>query len=319
MSHKNKRCLRDQAKERFENLKCFGRSKYEDKKQAAKEYDLLVRSGKKPDITKQEYINNALRDKIYSIKTYGTYAKHNNYFFEYCEKEHGCKTLAQCRQYADEWLQKRIDAGLSASTIAMEKAGLGKLYGESAENFIKTPERRRSDITRSRGYAKRDAGFSLKNNAEIVDFARATGLRRSELAGLKGNQLKIKGDEAYLCIYGKGGRYREAPIIGSNKQAVIDRCKAAGDSKVWDSVPSHMDVHSYRSDYATAIYTAYARPIDELKDKKWYNPKTHKEESALYHFRSDRKGLALDKEAMLKASEALGHSRIDVVGAHYIR
>lgn len=304
MSHKNKKCLKEQARERFEQITCIGRSKHDDKVQASREYDRLPAEQK--TMTKQEYINDAIRDKIYSYNTYGTYAKHNNYFFEYCEREHGCKTLAQCRAHVDEWLQKRIDEGKSAYTVATEKAGLCKLYGEPASHFIETPERNRNDITRSREHVARDYGFSIENNVEIINFCRGTGLRRDELEHLHGSQLRVdeNGNEA-LVIRGKGGRYREAPIIGPHRAEIISRIEKAGDGLVWDRVPSHMDVHGYRSDYATAIYTAYAR--DEI-------PKQDR-----YYCRGDRKGTVMDKPAMLKASQALGHNRLEVVAGHYIR
>ncbi len=320
MGHKQRKCLKMQAKERFDKLTCFGRSKNEDKRAAGQEYDWLKSRGEAPAITKQEFINNKIRDKIYSVSTYGDYAKQNNYFWDYCEKEHGCKTLDQCKQYVDEWLQKRIDAGLAASTISMEKAALCKIYQVDASAFIETPDRKRADITRSRGVAVRDTGFSLKNNAEIINFCRGTGLRRFELAKLTGKDLVYnRENEPCLKIKGKGGRIRISPIVGPHKDEIIAKIKAAGDGIVWEKIPSHMDVHSYRSDYATGIYTAYARPIEEIKNERWYNPKTRKMESAVYHCRSDRKGTAFDKEAMIRASEALGHGRLDVVAGHYIR
>ena len=304
MSHKNKKCLKEQARERFEKITCIGRSKHDDKVQAGREYDRLPAD--KKTMTKQEYINDAIRDKIYSYNTYGTYAKHNNYFFEYCEREHGCRTLEQCRAYVDEWLQSRIDKGLSAYTIATEKAGLCKLYGEPATHFIETPERKRDDITRSREHVARDYGFSVEKNSEIINFCRGTGLRRDELEHLRGSQLRVDGNgNEVLAIRGKGGRYREAPIIGPHKAEIIDRIEKAGDGLVWDKVPSHMDVHGYRSDYATAIYTAYAR--DEI-------PKEDR-----YYCRGDRKGTVMDRPAMLQASQALGHNRLEVVAGHYIR
>lgn len=66
-----------------------------------------------------------------------------------------------------------------------------------------------------------------------------------------------------------------------------------------------MDVHGYRAVYATEVYAMYAR--DEI-------PKEDK-----YICRKDQKGIILDKKAMLEASKALGHNRIDVVAGHYIR
>lgn len=292
-----------QSKQVFDKLVCFGRSKYEDKKTAAAEYDRLPpeqRTG-----TKQEYINAAIRDKIYSHGTYGDYVKHINYFLKYCEDTYHCKTLKQCREHVDEWLTLRMEQGLSSYTLKLEAAALGKLYQEPTTNFIPTPDRKRSDITRSRGYKQRDYGFSLEKNKGIIDFCRGTGLRRSELTSLTGDQLILRDGNGYIGVKGKGGRYREAPIIGPHQDKIIARMRRAGHSKVWESVPSHMDVHEYRSEYATAIYSAYERENIPKEDR--------------YYCKSDRKGTVMDKRAMRMASQALGHSRVSVVAGHYIR
>lgn len=301
MSHKSKKCLKMQSKEVLDSLKCFGRSKYQDKKAAAEEYDRLHPKG----MSKQEYINAALRPHIYSYRTYGNYVKHINYFLVWCEESYHCKTLKQCREHVNEWLQERIDSGLSAYTLKLEAAALGKLYQEPSKNFTPTPSRERGSITRSRGYALRDAGFSLEKNAEIIAFCRATGLRRAELEALKGSQLLEKPDGYYIAVKGKGGRYRESPVIGPHAEEVAERMRLAGNGKVWTKVPSHMDVHSYRSEYATAIYCAYARNPIPKEDR--------------YFCRGDRKGTVMDRKAMMLASQALGHSRIDVVAGHYVR
>lgn len=314
MSHKSKKCLKEQARARFQELQSFGKSKHDDKYEAGREYDQLI----SPAMTKQEYINAAIRDKIYSYNTYGTYAKHNNYFLDFCEKKYKCKTLEQCRAHVDEWLQRRIDQGLSAYTIATEKAGLCKLFGEPASHFIETPTRKRENITRSRGVAIRDT-LDLEKHAELINFCRGTGLRRSELENLTGSQLRFYGSDAVLVIKGKGGRYREAPIIGPHKDEIVAKLLKAGKGKVWESVPSHMDVHSYRSEYATAIYTAFARPIEEIPYDKVNNGSERRFQSSVYICRGNQKGRKLDKEAMRKASKALGHNRLDVVAGHYIR
>lgn len=301
MSHKNKKCLKMQSKEVLDGLKCFGRSKYQDKKEAAEKYDRLHPAG----ISKQEYINDALRPHIYSYRTYGSYVKHINYFLAWCENTYHCKTLKQCREHVDEWLTLRIQQNLSAYTIKLESASLAKLFQESSKSFVATPSRERGSITRSRGYALRDSGFSLEKNRSIIDFCRATGLRRAELEALTGEQLIEKPDGYFIGVKGKGGRYRESPIIGPHSSEVAERMRAAGTGKVWEHVPSHMDVHSYRSEYATAIYVAYVRDPIPKEDR--------------YFCRGDRKGTVMDKKAMMLASRALGHSRLEVVAGHYIR
>ncbi len=306
MGHKQRECLKVQAQKVMSELTQLGRSKHEDKIQAGREYDALISRGENVGMSKQEFINDHIRDHIYSINTYATYEKHNNYFLSYCEDK-GCKTLAQCREHVSEWLNGRIEQGLSPYTIQTEAAALGKLYQCPVGDFgVNIPVRHREDITRSRGVADRDRGFSLEKNAEIINFARGTGLRRHELENLTKEQLHYKDGEPYLTIRGKGGRYREAPVVGPHKQEIIDKIERS-EGRVWDKVPSHMDVHGYRSDYATAIYTAYAREPEEIPYKE------------RYYCRGDRKGEVMDKTAMKMASVALGHNRLEVVAGHYIR
>ena len=303
MSHKNKTPLKMQSKAVFDTLVAFGRSKYADKQAAGAEYDRLPPARR--TCTKLEYVNAAIRDKIYSHKTYEAYVKHINYFLRWCQDSYQCRTLQQCRTHVDEWLTLRTSQGLSAYTLKLEAASLGKLYQEPTSHFAATPDRRRSDITRSRGYARRDYGFSLEHHRELINFCRGTGLRRAELTALRGDQLLIHDGEPYIAVTGKGGRYREAPIIGPHRDAIVERMQRAGSDLVWQSVPSHMDVHGYRSEYATAIYTAYAREDIPREDR--------------YCCRTDRAGTVLDRRAMMTASQALGHSRVSVVAGHYIR
>lgn len=307
IGRKNHKGLIDQAHEVFESIKCFGTSKHEDKLMAAAAYEQLPEE-KKQSISKQDYINETLRNRIYSYNSYETYAKHNTYFLKWVKENYHCRVLAQCKEYVNEWLQLRMDEGKSAYTIDTEKAGLAKLFQCSSKEFIDTPKRSREHITRSRGRSTMDYGFSLKNNAEIINFCRSTGLRRSELASLKPEQLKQVGDNYYLIIEGKGGRIREAPIIGGDIDMVVGKIKGTPEGeKVWQKIPSHMDVHSYRSDYATALYKAYERNMNDI-------PMSEK-----YYCRADRKGIVFDKKAMAYVTEALGHSRLEVIARHYIR
>ena len=196
---------------------------------------------------------------------------------------------------------------LSAYTQKLSASALCKLYGESLEELgITTQRAARSEITRSRGTAKRDSHFSEEKNADFVEFCRSTGLRRSEITKLRGNQIIERDGRYYICIIGKGGRYREAPVCG-NVELVIGKMQTAGTGKVWAKVPVNADIHSYRADYATRVYFKYARPIEEIPRKE------------RYICRKDKAGIVYDKIAMLEASKALGHNRISVVGEHYLR
>ena len=100
-------------------------------------------------------------------------------------------------------VRQRVAAGQGrpgAWTVQLEAKAMGKLYGISPddENYFKPPKRNREDIKRSRGDRVRDRHFSKTNNDELVKFCKGTGLRRSELAELRGKDLvpraEIEGD-----------------------------------------------------------------------------------------------------------------------------
>lgn len=241
---------------------------------------------------------------IYSWNTYRTYLKHLNYFVKWAKQEHGCRDLDECRAYAAEWVGTRLE--LSPYTQKLEASALRKLYGSDLV-LPDTKERNRGEIKRSRGIAERDKNFNPERHPELVAFCRSTGLRRSELEHLRGSQLWQDNDgRYYLQVVGKGGRYREAPVIG-DIELVVRLCEQAGDGLVWGRVNSNADIHSYRADYCHAVYEQYARDLEELP---------HKER---YYCKGDRKGVVFDRTAMMAASRALGHNRISVIAGHYLR
>lgn len=297
--------------------------------------------------------------KIFSFSTYQAYWKHTKYFLSYIKQEHPeCTTLKSAKKYVNEWLQTRVDQGLSAWTVQLEAKAMGKLYGISPdnENYFKPPKRKREDIKRSRGDRVRDRHFSKTNNDELIKFCKGTGLRRSELEQLRGKDLVTKeqieselfrlsqipedkrttAEEKRLsmlrdaCLFkgeyfihvrnGKGGRERLSPIIGQNTEQIVTRMKnTLPDEKVWQHVHKSADIHSYRGDYATAIYKDFARPIEKIPYDRVNRGTGRKYQSEVYTCRKDEAGRKLDKAAMLVCSKALGHNRIEVVANNYIR
>ena len=175
MGHKNKKSLTLQVTEVLQSKLRIGESKHAHK------------------------LAGSAKEHIFSWNTYKAYQRHCIYFIRYCREKYGCKTLAQCRQYADEWLRLRIDEEKkSAYTIHLERAALCKLYGDTAADYISVPPRLRKNIVRSRRQAVRDAHFSEANHADFVEFCRSTGLRRAELRALTGDKL-VKGDDGRWC------------------------------------------------------------------------------------------------------------------------
>ncbi len=248
---------------------------------------------------------------------------------------------------------------LSAWTIQTEAMALYKLYGIEPDDpeYFEAPVRKRADIKRSRLDCERDKDFSVTNNDEFIKFCRTTGLRRSGIEETKGKDLVessriekkvvellskkkesglserektilsmckdgllFKDATHFVYVKEKGGRERLVPVLGPHAQLVIDRyMNTENDEKVWLHVPSHADIHSYRGDYATAIYKHYARPLKEIPYDKYHPGLGKAYQSQVYCCRKDEKGKKLDKYAMLLASKALGHNRIEVVANNYLR
>lgn len=247
---------------------------------------------------------------------------------------------------------------LSAWTITLEREALGKLYGIKPDdpNFFQTPQRHREDIKRSRGDAVRDKHFSVTNNDEFIKFCKGTGCRRNVMERLEGRDLITRADldreiarleakevpseaekkhlnvlkdavgqfpdQKYFIHHrkDKGGRERYSPIIGDNAGQIVERMKnTAPNEKVWQHVPGNADIHGYRGDYATAIYRMYARPIEEIPYDRINKGTKKRFQSGVYTCRKDESGKKLDRVAMMKASKALGHNRLEVVANNYIR
>ena len=338
MGRKNKAYSKDlhqQAYERLQGMLSFGESK------------------------KEAVANGTDREKIFSFNTYKSYWKHIKYFLKYVRENYPkCTTLKKAKKYVNEWLQQRADQGLSAWTVQLEAKALGKLYGISPddENYFKPPKRNREDIKRSRGDRVRDRHFSKTNNDELIKFCRGTGLRRMELENLRGKDLvsreQIEAEiarieaipedqrpaaltkrlgmlqdtrlfqEGYFVHVrnGKGGRERLSPIIGKNAEQIIERIRETpAEEKVWQFVHQCADIHSYRADYATAIYKGHARKIEEIPYDKVNQGTGRRYQGDVYVCRKDEARKKLDRAAMLVCSKALGHNRVEVVANNYIR
>lgn len=286
MGSRKRESLTKQVSDRLGGMTAFGNSKHMDK------------------------ISGETGDKIYSYSTLHTYIKHCKYFTSWCKEEYGCRTLEQCRPHAAEWIEQRIEEGKSSYTIKLEAAALGKLYGVPFRDLgIKTtPERKRADITRSRTEAKRDKHFSEERNSDLVDFCRSTGLRRREVAAVRGCDLRMINGEYYIHVRnGKGGKERDVLILDSSVvDFVQDRRKEAPGRPLFAYVSSNADIHGYRAEYAQRLYNRIARPIEEISVAE------------RYYCRGDKKGIVYDRDAMLAVSRMLGHNRINVIAEHYL-
>lgn len=298
------RDIHAQIKETLQAKERFGKSKYEAKR------------------------DGSYKEGIYSYATAETYHRECHKFAKYVTANNPQGrhiSLKDAQSYAKDYIAKEnADASKSAYTVKLERSALAKLYNVDAKTLGDVKNRSRKDITRSRertvisektgkeilNRSTRAGHFSEKNHVDEVSFAKSTGMRRSEMESVRGDQLYLKENgsyyikmDGYQC---KGGREREIPIIG-NIERIKELCSNAGHEKIWENVPAAMDVHHYRSQYASDLYKQIARERDNI-------PKEER-----YCCRGDLKGTWYDKPAMMKVSEALGHSRINVIAEHYLR
>ena len=128
--------------------------------------------------------------------------------------------------------------------------------------------------------------------------------------------------------------YRSLSVRIASALALIGNEKEIYDAVVYikcltghNHVHSCADIHAYRADYCTKAYLTNAKPISELREKKInYTAITGKRnkdgsviiKSAVYYCRKDKASIAYDREAMIFASQMLGHNREDVVAEQYL-
>ena len=314
-------------------------------RQVQEDLQVQLRIGeKRHDAKKAEHTHSPAG--MFSYRTFETYMKQSCAFANWAKAQYKCRTLEAARPYVETYLQNGIDRGLSAYTLSTQRAALCKLYGCKAEAFhITLPHRERQSIERSRNEAARDYGFSKENNADILAFAKATGLRRHELAAVRPEQIRQNTDGSVtICdVKGKGGKVRDIDVLPGKEESVLKFAGNTAGKPVFASVPSHMDVHSYRREYANAMYHSYQEklrktegrdfrnlpPIWELRPVR--NPdgsylkkpdgslvKTWQLVSSYYRCKKDRRGVVYDKKVMLYVSRQLGHNRISVIAGHYL-
>lgn len=283
-----------QAIDRFDGLMAINESRGQAKESArqAGEYHWAFTTG-----------------RIHSFKTRSTYQEHTLRFITWARTTHSIKNLEQLDARADElataWLQQQLAEKKSPYTLQVERAALRMFFGNrTLAATISIPRRTREQITRSRGPTIGDTHIQLAHWQSLIAFLQATGLRRQEASDLHRRDI-IQQHDGTLSIHvqsGKGGKMRDAPVLPGHEQDVL--AVAAGrapDDKVFERIPGRIDVHSYRREYAQALYLHYAHGRQLPKASGRLRRRDY------------------DYDAAQRVSWALGHNRVDVVARHYLR
>lgn len=247
--------------------------------------------------------------KIHSFKTRQVYQEHALRFGRWARDMYGIKQFASLEARADElasdYLRKNLEEHKSASTLQTIRASLRMLFGNrELAQAVPLPKRSRKQITRSRGPKKHDRQFQPNNWPDLLRFLDATGLRRDEVKMLKvGDIQEHDGQTVVIVRRGKGGKERTVVVDAERAQDVLSmKTGRADDERVFARIPRHLDVHSYRRNFAQHRYLHHAPGRDlPPAEKDRLSPKDY------------------DHAAAQKVTEALGHNRRSVILGHYIR
>ena len=247
--------------------------------------------------------------RIHSHTTRKVYQQQILAFINWARAQHEITRLAWLEERADElltqYLAAHVAAGRSAYTVQTERSALRLFFGNwSLAATVGIPTRTRGTITRSRGSVSHDGHFQPSHWQAHIRFAQACGLRRAELRDLRVRDVYTASDGTLFVHVknGKGGRPREVPVLPGLEDEVLAVVQGRDPhEKVFDHIPKHMDVHSYRRDSAQQRYLQQA-PGQALPP-------------VAGRLRRDE----YDPAATQEVSWALGHNRLDVVLRHYLR
>lgn len=198
-----------------------------------------------------------------SIKRFCTWTKEQNYTRE--------EVLDNPQSYLQQYADNLKARGLSPATIHTYIAAPCKGLNVPMQHIDK-PDRAIREITRSRG-GKNPRGrkdTEKPEYARLVAFQSAVGLRRAELAHLKGEDLRIKDGKMYVVVkQGKGGKEQWQKILPRDAGIVAETFKGIGkDERVFsvDEMKNRIDLHGMRAAHARQTYDYYLTRIKQEPD-----------------------------------------------------
>lgn len=238
------------------------------KKQVCDKLYSLQRFGQSKMIAKSQFLDQAraagLRGwipinlpGIYSIETMQSYRKESIAFTDWVKEHHGVKYLDDAKQHVSDYLRHRMELGHSAWSLKLVRSALRKLYGDpSLASDVSLPARRKIDIKRSRFPVAMDKEFSVTRNRDLVDFAKAAGLRRHEVQNVMVKDVRVLDGKMFVFVpQGKGGKMRSVPVLESMVGRVQEITQGKEqDSFLFERIPVRADVHGYRREYAQDLY-----------------------------------------------------------------
>ena len=156
------------------------------------------------------------------------------------------------------WLQQ---SGCSPATVHTYLAGPCAVFAVPMASIGK-PKRSAGTISRSRGCgnARGQNEAALQKYARVVAFQRATGIRRAELARLRGSDY-VRDAAGHPCVLvrkGKGGKRQLQRILPAD-EAFVASCFDGSEAPVFAraELNNKIDLHGMRAAHAREVYAYY--------------------------------------------------------------
>jgi len=253
---------------------------------------------------KAEYVRRALCDKIFSFSTLKACLQVAHVFADWLKERHPQEVqearrsgdIKLLRPYVSEFLEYRRDVEkLSLYTLKKERSLLRKLFADpQLAEEVKLPPR----SLRGRRPLK-ETGVP-EEYRDLVDFCRATGLRRMELRRVRVGDVQEEGGRLKVFVRrGKGGKPRWVCVRKDMEARVLEivaQAREEGRDRLFPRIPKHLGVKVYRREYARV------RLEEEMERLKAEEP--------------ELKARELRRKAKLEVSRDLGHNRTDVMSCY---
>ena len=139
----------------------------------------------------------------------------------------------------------------------------------------------------------------------------------------------------YVSFKGsKGGRDRFTYVRQEYTEEVlkiVQKAKESGQDKVLEDVPSNMDIHALRKEYAYSLYQDILKDndlktflLEHEPPRKEYRTSTNKDgikvtKEVQRDIYKDRDGNTFKRDDIYIISRMLGHNRIDTAICHYLK
>jgi hypothetical protein len=267
-----------------------------------------------------------------SVLTIHSYCTRTNYqqvakqFTRWCVEVKGVHKYADfktaCEPLTAEYLQSRLDRGLTVSSVARDRSAFFHLFGKRID--FELEERTRYKITRSRKPKAMDRHFSADRNADLITIARAIGGRRKDIEKLEIHHFREIFGHLYVdFLRSKGGRNRTTPVrpdMVDDVHEYLERVKAVGQTKLFDRVHSKLDIHALRREYVQQLHEIISNDR-RLRDRllRVYPPRNEPGvKGDIYTTRDGRNSKMFDRDDLYLVSQALGHNRLDTSVASYV-